>query len=160
MWITKWQLIFEPSNNAIRKTLGRPRGDLALIQRCLVSLSKIAINTYHLWAITNFNNARIINDDALQCHPPGLQSIIQSLQDPNTAKYVRVPLAPGTTCINILLRNLQHSTIDPSSITFEDAAVSWYNDLLLHRRSATDTTGIKNRIFQAFDVTSPTHHST
>jgi hypothetical protein len=50
--------------------------------------------------------------------------------------------------------------IDPSSITFEDAAVSWYSDLLLHGRSATDTTGIKNRIFQAFDVTSPTHYST
>jgi hypothetical protein len=59
------------ANDAIQKTLGGPRGDLALIQRRLVSLSKIAINTYHLWATTNFNNTRIINDDALQCHAPG-----------------------------------------------------------------------------------------
>ncbi len=50
--------------------------------------------------------------------------------------------------------------IDSSSITSEDAAVSWYSDLLLHGCSATDTAGIKNRTFQAFDVTSPTHYST
>jgi hypothetical protein len=84
----------------------------------------------------------------------------------------RIPLLPNTfvrpwqwaldasTCF---LTNLRHSTIDPSSITFEDATVSWFNNLLLHGRSATDTTGIENKIdkiFQAFDVTSPTHYST
>ncbi len=58
---------------------------------------------------------------------------------------------------NILLMNIRNSVIDPSSITFEDAVVPWYMDLLLHGRSATDTTGIKNKIFQAFGVTSPTH---
>jgi hypothetical protein len=101
-----------------------------------------------------FDNARIINNDALYCHPPGLQSIIQSLQDPTTAEYVRAPLAPGTTRINSLLMNLWQDTIDPSPITFEDAVVSWYSDLLLHGRSATDTTGIENGIFRAFGVAS------
>jgi hypothetical protein len=96
-------------------------------------------NSYHLWATTNFENAHIINDEALCCHPPSLQSIIRSLQDTTTAKYVRTPLAPGTASINLLLMNLCHNMIDPSSITFEDAAVSWYSDLLLHRHSATDT---------------------
>jgi hypothetical protein len=62
--------------------------------------------------------------------------------------------------MNTLLTNLRHGMIDPSSITFEDAVVSWYSDLLLHRRSATDTTGVENRIFQAFDVISSTHHYT
>jgi hypothetical protein len=148
------------ANYTILKTLGGTRGDLALIQWCLLSLLKIAINTYHLWATTDLDNARIINNEALCCHPPGLQSIIRSLQDPTSAKYVCAPLAMGTRLINILLTNLRHSTIDPSSITFEDAAVSWYNNLLLHGCSATDTTGIENKIFQAFDVTSPTHYST
>jgi hypothetical protein len=64
------------ANDTIWKTLGGPRGDLALTRRRLVSLSKIAINTYHLWATIDFDNARIINDDALCCHPLGLQSII------------------------------------------------------------------------------------
>jgi hypothetical protein len=78
------------TNGTIRKTLGGPRGDLALIQRCLLLLSEIAINTYHMWATTDFENTHIINDDALPCHPPGLRSIIRSLQDPTTAEYVQV----------------------------------------------------------------------
>jgi hypothetical protein len=57
------------ANDTIQKTLGRPRGDLAFIQRHLVLLSNIAINTEHLWATTDFDNACIINNDALHCHP-------------------------------------------------------------------------------------------
>ncbi len=120
-------------------------------------LSKIAINTYHLWATTDFNNELIINNYALRCHPQDFHDIIKSLQDPTTAKYVREPLAPGTMRINILLMNICNSGIDPSSITFEDTIVPWYTDLLLHGRSATDTLGIKNKIFQEFGVASPTH---
>ncbi len=122
-----------------------------------MSLSKIAINTYYLWATTDFNNEHIINDYALCCHPQGIRDIIKSLQDPTTAKYVCGPLAPGTARINILLMNIRNSVINPSSITFEDAVVPCYTYLLLHGRSATDTTGIKNKIFQAFGVASPTH---
>ncbi len=148
------------ANDTIRTTLGGPRGDLALICQRLILLSKIAINTYHLWATINFNNTCIINDNALRCHPLGLQSIIQSLQDPTTAKYVCAPPAPGTTRINSLLMNLQQDMIDPSPITFEDAIVSWYSDFLLHGCSATDTTRIESWIFQAFGVASSTNHYT
>jgi hypothetical protein len=144
------------ANDTIRKNLGRPLEDLALIRRRLISLSKVTINMYNLWATINFDNTRIINDDALRCHPPGLRSIIQTLKDLTTVQYVRAPLAPGTTCINILLTNLKHNTIDPSSINFEDTIVSWYSDLLLHGHTATDITDIANGIFQAFAVT----HST
>jgi hypothetical protein len=147
------------ANDTVRKNLGGPRGNLALIRRHLISLSKVTINMYHLWATIDFNNTRIINDDALRCHPPGLRSIIQTLKDLTTAEYVRAPLAPGTTRINILLTNLKHNTIDPSSINFEDTVVSWYSDLLLHRHTATDITGIGNGIFQAFDVTHSTSHT-
>ena len=144
-------------NDTVRKNFGGPRGDLALIRRRLISLSKVTINMYHLWATIDFDNTRIINDNALRCHPPaGLRSIIQTLKDLTTAEYVRAPLAPGTTRINILLTNLKHNTIDPSSINFEDTVVSWYSDLLLHGHTAADITGIANGIFQAFDVT----HST
>ncbi len=66
-------------------------------------------------------------------------------------------VSPGTACINILLMNIRNSVINPSSITFEDVVVPWYTDLLLQGRSAADTTGIKNKIFQAFGVASPTH---
>jgi hypothetical protein len=53
------------ANDTIQQKLGGPHGDLSL----LVLLSKIAINTYHLWATTDFNNKRIINNYALHCHP-------------------------------------------------------------------------------------------
>jgi hypothetical protein len=66
-------------------------------------------------------------------------------------------IGPGTTRITILLMNICNSVNDPSSITFEDAVVPWYTDLLLLGHSTTDTTGIKNKIFQAFGVASPTH---
>jgi hypothetical protein len=95
----------------------------------------------------DFNNERIINDYSLCCHPQGFRDIIKSLQDSTTAECIREPLAPGTACINILLMNICNSVIDPSSITFEDAKVPWYTDILLHGCSATDTTGIKNKIF-------------
>jgi hypothetical protein len=36
------------ANGIIRQKLDGPRGDLSLIRQCLVLLSKIAINTYHL----------------------------------------------------------------------------------------------------------------
>ena len=75
------------ANDTIRKTLGGPRGDLALIRQCLVSLSKIAINTYHLWATTDFVNARIINNDALHCHPPQASEALYNLS--------RIPLLPN-----------------------------------------------------------------
>ena len=144
------------ANDTVRKNLGGPRGDLALIRRRLISLSKVTINMYHLWATIDFDNTRIINDDALRCHPPGLRNIIQTLKDLTTAEYVRAPLAPGTTRINILLTNLKHNTIDPSSINFEDTVVSWYSDLLLHGHTAADITGTANGIFQAFEVTNST----
>jgi hypothetical protein len=80
------------ANDTILKNLGGPRGDLALIRRRLILLSKVTINMYHLWATIDFNNTRIINDDALRCHPPGLRSIIQTLKDLTTAEYVCAPL--------------------------------------------------------------------
>jgi hypothetical protein len=147
------------ANNTIQQKLGGPGGDLSLIRQCLMSLSKIPINIHHLWATTDFNNEGIINNYALHCHPQGFRDIIKSLQDSTTAKYVHEPLALGTARINILLANICNSVVYPSSIAFEDAIVPWYTDLLLHGRSATDTTGIKDKIFQAFGVAPPAHTS-
>ena len=93
------------TNDTIRKTLVGPCGDLALIRRCLLLLSKIAISTYHLWATTDFENTHIINDDALPCHPPGLHSIIRSLQDPTTAEYVQVRRVGSISGYEILTNN-------------------------------------------------------
>jgi hypothetical protein len=60
------------ANDTVRKNLGGPCGDLVLIRQCLILLSKVTINMYHLWATIDFDNTCIINDDAIHCHPPGL----------------------------------------------------------------------------------------
>jgi hypothetical protein len=39
-------------DNDAQLALGGPRGDLSLIRRCLLTLSKVAINTVHIW-LTN-----------------------------------------------------------------------------------------------------------
>jgi hypothetical protein len=130
--------------------------------RCrLLSLSAVAMNTIHLWTTVEYesnapySDAQIINDDALRYNPPGLHAIIELLKKPNTATYVREPLAPGTERINILLTNLRNTTHDPSSTSFEDTVVSWYFELLLCGKYATDTTGVENSIFAAYGVTPP-----
>jgi hypothetical protein len=102
-----------------------------------------------------YSDACIITDNALYFNPPGLCAIIESLKIPNTATYVREPLAPGTERINILLTNLRNTTHDPSSTSFKDTVVSWYFELLLRGCYAADTTGVENNIFAAYGVTPP-----
>jgi hypothetical protein len=130
------------TNDTVRKNLGGPRGDLTMIRCCLLSLSAVAMNTIHLWTTVEYesnapySDARIINNDALRYNPPGLHAIIELLKKPNTATYVRKPLAPGTERINILLTNLRNTVHDPSSTSFEDTVVLWYFELLLHGKYA------------------------
>jgi hypothetical protein len=143
------------ANKIIRRNLGGPRGDLALICRCLISLSAVAINTFHLWTTTDHDNTQIITPDALQFNPPGLRAIIDSIARPSAATYVREPLSPGTDRINILLNNIRNST-DPTSSTFEDTVVTWYFELLLRKKYATNSTGTANSIFAAYGIPTPT----
>jgi hypothetical protein len=57
----------------------------------------------------------------------------------------------GQDRINSFLdNNLQSSTTDPPSITFEDIIVSWFQELLLgdNQAQANNKTVLKNQIFQ------------
>ena len=95
----------------------------------------------------------IIPPDGLVHVPPGIRDILTIIKDTASAIYVREPLHAGQNRIDILLCNLRSSTIDPTSLTFEDIVVSWYKDLLLGDSNATDETGINNQIFQAYGFT-------
>jgi hypothetical protein len=68
--------------------------------------------------------------------------------------YVCKPLASGQDCINVLLNNI-HNATNPTSLTFEDKAVTWYFDLLLRGRYANNSTGIDNGILAAYGVQIP-----
>jgi hypothetical protein len=107
------------ANKIVRSNLGGPCWDLALIPRCLIFLSAVAINAFHLWATTDHDNTRIITPDALRFNLPGLRAIINSIAQPSAATYVCEPLSPGTDRINIPLNNIRNST-NPTSSTFKD----------------------------------------
>ncbi len=64
----------------------------------------------------------------------------------------RKPLPTGQDCIDILLHNLRSSSINPTSINFEDIVVSWYSDLLLDYDQATNETGVDNQIFHTYGL--------
>jgi hypothetical protein len=70
-------------------------------------------------------------------------------------EYISELLVLGTSCINILLMNLQNSATDPTSTTFLDTIVSWYKGLCLHARLTTTTADVENKIFLAFGTTPP-----
>jgi hypothetical protein len=141
------------SNPIVRKNLGGTRGDLALIRRRLVSLAVVANNTFHLWLTTLFDDAMIIPPEGLTHAPPGIRDILTLVGTAASAIYVCEPLPSGQDRIDILLDNLQSSTIDPPSLIFEDIVVSWFSDLLLGSNQATDNTGVDNCIFQAYGLT-------
>jgi hypothetical protein len=97
----------------------------------------------------------IITPDALHFNPPaGLRAILALIAQPSGAMYVRKPLASGQDRIDVLLNNI-HNATDPTSLTFEDKAVTWYFNLLLRGRYANDSTGINNGIFAAYGVQIP-----
>ena len=133
------------ANDTVRRNLGGPRGDLALIRRRLISLSAVAINAFHLWMTTDFDGTRVISHDATRHHPSGMREILDSIMIPSSATYVREPLAPGTDHIETLLNNAGYSS-------FEAIAVTWYHDLLLRGRHVNDSNGVENGIFAAYGV--------
>jgi hypothetical protein len=116
-------------------------------------MAVVANNTFHLWLTTYFNKATVIVPSESLVHvPPGVRDILQLVENDASAIYVRKPLPAGQDCIDILLHNLQSSSIDPTSINFEDIVVSWYLDLLLDYDQATNTLVVDNQIFHAYGL--------
>ena len=74
-------------NDVVCRTLGGPRGDLAIIRRRLISLASVANNTFHLWLTTTFNGRVIIPLDTLQHLPTGVRDILQLVALPTAAIY-------------------------------------------------------------------------
>jgi len=95
----------------------------------------------------------IIPPESFDHLPPGVRDILTIVGNAASAIYVREPLHDGQDRINILLDNLQSSTTDTPSTTFEDILVSWFRDLLIGDSQANDKTGVDNRILQAYGFT-------
>jgi hypothetical protein len=139
-------------NEVVRRNLGGPRGDLALVRRRLISLASVANNTFNLWLTTTINGGIIIPPDALQRLPPGVRDIFQLISLSNAAIYVRETLHSGRDRIHILQNNLRQNPHTPLSSNFEDIIVGWYHDLLLSGNHSMDSTGVENHIFGAYGL--------
>jgi len=139
-------------NEVVRRNLGGPRGDLALIRRRLISLASVANNTFHLWLTTPFNGGMVIPPDALQHLPYGIKDILNLVTLTTAAVYVREPIHTGRDRIHILQHNLCQNPHTPISSNFEDIIVGWYRDLLLSGDYSTDSTGVENHIFAAYGL--------
>jgi hypothetical protein len=143
--------------DVVRRNLGGPRGDLAIIRRQLISLACVANNTFHLWLNTSFEEKNIITPEALKYAPQGVHNILLLVKDNTSAIYVHKPLPLSKDCIQKLQHNLRQHRLSPISSTFysfEDTIVHWYCDLLLEEGiNSNDSTGEENHIFTAYGLT-------
>jgi hypothetical protein len=112
----------------------------------------VANNIFHLWLSTLFNGATIILSESLAHVPPGVRDILNLVRNNISTIYVREPLPAGQDCIDILLNNLQSSSVNPTSTTFEDVIVSWFSDILFGCDQATNKTEIDNQISRAYGL--------
>jgi hypothetical protein len=120
----------------VRRNLGDPRGDLAIIRRRLISLACVVNNTFHLWLNTSFEEKNIITPWALKYASQGIRDILLLVKDNTFTIYVREPLPSGKDHIQKLQHNLRQHRL----YSFEDTIVH-----LLEGINSTDSTGEENR---------------
>jgi hypothetical protein len=94
-------------DEVVRRQLGGPRGDLAIICRRLVSLACVTNNAFHLWLNTSFKGKTIITPEVLKNVPQGVRDILLHVKDNNSAICVREPLPSGKDPIQKLQHNLR-----------------------------------------------------
>jgi hypothetical protein len=132
--------------------LGGPRGNLSLTRRRLLTLSKVAINTIHIWLTNPGTPILAPTSDSIDCLPSTLQGLL--LQSSDNLFFVRDPVPRGTESINLLMQNLQNHTV-PNTLTFEENAIIWYCSLLLNRTHTNNMTGFDNGILIAYRMCPP-----
>ena len=104
-------------DDVVRRNLGNPRGDLAIIQFC-----------WHVWLTTTtpsicgspppFGGVNIIMTEALQHVLSGIHDFLLLVQETTSTIYVGEPLPPGKDIIQKLQHNLQQHQLSPISYTF------------------------------------------
>ena len=121
-----------------RLALGGPRGDMSLIRRHLLTLSKVAINTVHIWLTDPFTPILAHTTDSYDRLLSTLRQLL--LHSSDKLVFAREPALRGTESINLLMKNLQNHRV-PNTLTFEENAIIWYRSLLLNQAHTDDMTG-------------------
>jgi hypothetical protein len=100
--------------------LGGPQGDLSLIHRKILTLSKVAIYMVHIWMTNPSMNFLAPNSASFQQLPPMVQQPL--LQMSNKIIYAREPVPPGTPATQLLTSNL-HQYLVPDTLWFKEKAI-------------------------------------
>ena len=132
-----------------QSALGGPRGDLSLIQYHLLTLSKVAINTVHIWLTNPGIPILAPTSDSFERLPPTLRQLLLHLSD--KLVFARKPVPQGTKSVNLLMQNLHNHTV-PNTLTFEENKIVWYRSLLLNQAHADDMTEFDNGILIAYGM--------
>jgi hypothetical protein len=134
-----------------RLALGGPRGDLSLVCRRLLTLSKVAINTVYIW-MTNPNTPVLApHSNSFKCLPPTVQQLLRYTHEKIVFACEPVPSETTTTH---LLTNIC-SYLIPDTLPFAEKAIRWYCDLLLNHKKVDDMTGFNNGILIAYGMCPP-----
>jgi hypothetical protein len=130
-----------------RLVLGGPRGDLSLIQRKILSLSKVAIKMVHIWMTDPSMPVLQANLDFFKRLPPTVQQLLH--QRCNKIVFAQEPVPPGTAATQLPMNNLRNYLV-PDTLPFKEKAICWYCNLLLNNSRADDMTGFDNGILMAY----------
>jgi len=118
-----------------RLALGGPPGDLSLIRRCLLTLSKVAINTVHIWLTDTITPILAPTSDSYDRLPSTCRQLL--LHSSDKLVFAREPVPRGTKSVDLLMKNLQNHRV-PNTLTFEENTIIWYRSLLLNQAHTDD----------------------
>jgi hypothetical protein len=113
-----------------RLALGGPCGDLSLTRRHLLTLSKVAINTVHIWLTDPTTPILAPTSDNYDRLPSTLRQLL--LHSSYKLVFAREPVPRGTKSVDLLMKNLQNHKI-PNTLTFKENAIIWYRSILLNQ---------------------------
>jgi len=137
-------------DNEARVALGGPRGDLLLIRRRVLALSKIAINTIYTWMTDPDTPILAETSLTFQRLPPTFKQLL--LQTHDKIVYARQPIPSGSESATMLTNNLR-AHLHPDNSSFEEKAIQWYRDLLLNQeQDLDDMVGFDNGILIAYGM--------
>ena len=103
-----------------RLALGGPHDDLSLIRRRLLTHSKLAINTVHIWLTNPTTPILAPTSDNYDPLPSTLRQLL--LHSSDKLAFARNPVPQGTKSVDLLMKNLQNHRI-PNSLTFKKNAI-------------------------------------
>jgi len=135
-----------------RLALGGPHGDLSLIRRCLLTLSKVAINTVHIWLTDPTTPILAPTSDSYDRLPSTLRQLL--LHSSVKLVFACEPVPRGTKSVDLLMKNLHNHRV-PNTLTFEENTIIWYHSLLLNQGHTDDMTGFDTGILIVYGMCPP-----